>query len=63
MFESPEEVKKAMIDLKIFEAMEKVTMDENEVQEEQTDIFPQVSVFYVNFFISSCFCVQHQHSI
>eukprot|EP00092_Neocalanus_flemingeri_P103870 GFUD01132960.1.p1 GENE.GFUD01132960.1~~GFUD01132960.1.p1 ORF type:complete len:513 (+),score=194.21 GFUD01132960.1:90-1628(+) len=45
MFEGAEEVKRAMLDLKIFEAGEKVTIEEDEdleYQEEPTDILPQI---------------------
>ena len=43
MFESPEEVKKAMMDLKIFEAIEPLGGEEREEEGEEEEYAPQVS--------------------
>ena len=44
MFESKEEVKKAMMDLKIFEAMDTIGIESKveEVEDEYEEIMPQV---------------------
>ncbi len=65
MFESREEVEKAMLDLKVFEVMDKINQEEDppDQEEEYIELGPQVPIAFVGFprflcYINSSGCLK-----